>query len=225
MNGYLHGTNFNVLACDYACVSQRGYISAVVLLDDVATAVVKSITNMVAGGMDQTKLILSGMSLGSQLSGYIGRKLSFKPAKIIAGDPAGPLFNFVSPSISASDAECVICIHCDQGFYGNAQACNHTDFYPNGGVRLQPGCSVSSAEPSCSHGRCEEYMAEAARHSNDFIGVKCNSWDGFKAGKCDNNVTVPMGLTTPCSATGKFYLQTNSASPYGKGSAGIVYHS
>ncbi|XP_078046327.1 lipase member H-like [Augochlora pura] len=227
VQGYLAGSNFNVIAVDYRHVTYKDYISAVILAENVANIIVRGINDMVAAGMDQTKLIASGFSLGAQVCGFIGRKLSFNLPEIIAADPAGPMFNFVEKSVSASDALCVKCIHTDMFLYGNGNPCGHLDFYPNAGVREQPGCALFSFKDlanSCSHGRSEQYMAEAARYPDAFPSVKCNSWNSFEDGKCDRNVTIPMGYAAPCSAEGKFYLQTNSAYPFAKGSAGTLYH-
>ncbi|XP_078046319.1 lipase member H-B-like [Augochlora pura] len=228
LNSYIVGTNYNVIGINYNYVTHSDYITAASLADNVAAVLVNGINKMVTAGLDKTKLILSGFSLGAQVSGLVGRNLPFVLPKLMAIDPAGPLFNILSPSITASDAACVICVHTDQGFFGTTHACNHIDFYPNGGDREQPGCLSLSLEytaGSCSHVRGEGFMTEAAMYPNAFIGVKCNSWNDFKAGKCDNNVTVPMGFNTPCSASGKFYLQTNSKSRFAKGQSGIVYQS
>ncbi|XP_076379738.1 lipase member H-B-like [Megalopta genalis] len=231
LNGLTAGTNFNIIAIDYRFISHLDYLTAVDNADGVATIIVHGITNMIAVGMDKTKLIASGLSLGAQICAFVGRKLlksSLVLPKIIAMDPAGPLFNFTSPSLSASDAACVICIHTDMGFYGTTQPVNYIDIYPNGGTREQPGCSPLYLEypgGSCSHIRSEVLMAEAANNPNTFIGVQCNSWVDFKAGNCNQTNKIPMGLFTPCSAAGKYYLQTNSASPFAKGSSGTVYQS
>ncbi|XP_033334495.2 lipase member H isoform X1 [Megalopta genalis] len=241
MQGYLVGTNYNVIAVDYRDITDLDYLEAVLLVDGVATVMVQTIYDMVAGGMNETKLILSGFSMGSQVCGFIGRKLSFQLSKIIAGDPAGSGFYVLEPSISASDALCVQCIHTDMGWYGHTGPCGHLDFYPNGGVRQQPGCpesfdcmilihgghtplcSFRELISACSHDRADKYMAEAARHSEAFPSVECNSWDDFIHGKCDRNVTIPMGYAAPCSVTGKFYLQTNSRPPFSRGLNGTAY--
>ncbi|XP_076379637.1 lipase member H-A-like [Megalopta genalis] len=228
INGYKAGSNYNVIGVDYRYITHVDYLLAVLLVDGVATVVVRSINDMVAAGMDRTKLIVSGFSLGAQVSAFIGRKLPFVLPKIIGAEPAGPLFNITSPSLTASDAACVICIHTDMGFYGTTQPCNHIDFYPNGGKEQQPGCSLitfGALLNVCSHARVQKYMAEAARYPNAFMGIKCNSWDDFKAGNCNQTDKIPMGLFTPCSARGNYYLTTNSASPYGRGLAGTVYKS
>lgn len=58
-------------------------------------------------------------------------------------DPALPGFNsptLRSSHLSASDALFVDVIHTDGGNFGADYPTGHVDFYPNGGVRLQPGC-------------------------------------------------------------------------------------
>jgi len=55
-------------------------------------------------------------------------------------DPAGPLYNFLQPHLSLSDARFVDIIHTDYGFYGIARTTGTVDFFPNGGERIQPGC-------------------------------------------------------------------------------------
>lgn len=44
-----------------------------------------------------------------------------------------------SSHLSAGDAKFVDVIHSDGGFLGIPWALGHADFYPNGGVALQPG--------------------------------------------------------------------------------------
>ena len=63
---------------------------------------------------------------------------------IISGlDPAYPLFEDGSNNrhLRASDARFVDIIHTDGGILGNPHAMGHADFYPNGGIPLQPGCA------------------------------------------------------------------------------------
>jgi len=55
-------------------------------------------------------------------------------------DPAGPLYNFLYPTLMSSDARFVDIVHTDYGFYGIAKITGTVDFFPNGGERIQPGC-------------------------------------------------------------------------------------
>lgn len=58
-------------------------------------------------------------------------------------DPAFPLYVFSSPStrLSATDAKFVDVIHTDGGVLGFPWPLGHADFFPNGGIPLQPGCA------------------------------------------------------------------------------------
>lgn len=62
---------------------------------------------------------------------------------LIGLDPAFPLYNSGSPStrLSSADAKFVDVIHTDGGVLGHPWPLGHADFYPNGGVPLQPGCA------------------------------------------------------------------------------------
>lgn len=64
-------------------------------------------------------------------------------SKIVGLDPAFPLYNYGGSStrLSAADATFVDVIHTDGGVLGHPWPLGHADFYPNGGVPLQPGCA------------------------------------------------------------------------------------
>lgn len=224
----VQGTNHNILIADYRLVTYTAYPTAVLLAQAVAEVLIKAIEDMVAAGMNKTLLIITGFSMGGQIAGEIGRNLSFTLPELIALDPAGPLYNnTLLPSVSASDAACVKCIHTDGGHYGTEVVCGHQDYYPNNGVRYAPGCPINSlSDPmqACSHIRAQYFGGESSRYPNSFPSIECNSWEEFKAGNCNSNNIIPMGLGAPCSATGKFYLQTNHQSPFGLGQAGLTYN-
>lgn len=63
----------------------------------------------------------------------------------------------------------------------------HTDFYPNGGVKM-PGCGI---DIRCSHNRSYLYMADSIDHK------------GYMADKCDNVGEISNGT---CSNTGKLHM-------------------
>lgn len=58
-------------------------------------------------------------------------------------DPAFPLFEPGSKSerLNAGDADFVDVIHTDGGIFGYPWPLGHADFFPNGGIPLQPGCT------------------------------------------------------------------------------------
>lgn len=63
--------------------------------------------------------------------------------RITGLDPAGVLFSPNSTVfLTKEDAEFVDVIHTDAGVYGTSEALASVDFYPNGGDRVQSGCSA-----------------------------------------------------------------------------------
>lgn len=71
--------------------------------------------------------------------------------RITGLDPAGPAFFFPlktqSGHLRSTDARQVDIIHTDAGFYGQPCATGTADFWPNGGIELQPGCPLPFAPP------------------------------------------------------------------------------
>ncbi|XP_071872355.1 pancreatic lipase-related protein 3-like isoform X2 [Bombus fervidus] len=131
-------------------------------------------------------------------------------------DPAGPLFYILNQRLTSEDADFVDIIHTDAGFYGITLHSGHVDFYPNGGHRPQPGCTLIniplSAADFCSHQRSYLFYSESVRNHRAFIG------------KCQENCTsdlVPMGFITPRNTRGVYSLTTNAESPFGKGTKGV----
>jgi Lipase len=68
-----------------------------------------------------------------------GQQLS----RISGLDPALPLFDIDEPDnrLSTSDAVLVDIVHTCGGWLGFEKPLGHIDFFPNGGVFVQPGCS------------------------------------------------------------------------------------
>lgn len=93
---------------------------------------------------------LVGHSLGAHVTGYVGRYVQslsnhrYTLPRISGLDPAGPLWydNGTNVPISNSDAHFVDIIHTDAGMDGAPRSTGTIDFWPNGGVRSQPGCPV-----------------------------------------------------------------------------------
>ena len=57
-------------------------------------------------------------------------------------DPAFPLFYPSACHIRSTDAEAVVILHTDGGFYGVAINTGTVDFYANKGISVQPGCPI-----------------------------------------------------------------------------------
>lgn len=55
--------------------------------------------------------------------------------------------------LAAGDADYVDVIHTDAGVFGHPKAMGDADFYPNGGLPLQPGCRADQLV------KIEGYMA------------------------------------------------------------------
>ncbi|EFA06789.1 Vitellogenin-2-like Protein [Tribolium castaneum] len=177
-------------------------------------------------------ILLVGHSLGGQVSGFVGKKVQEltgnKLPRIIALDPAGPLF-ISRPDeerLNKNDAEVVHVIHTDGGTFGFKSSCGTIDFFPNGGSS-QPGCTridlldiKSVAEPiTCDHHRSWQFFIEAVLNPNEFLATRCESYTKFKTGLCEKD-EVPMGdLET--KKTGDFYLETNKEKPFAKRRRGL----
>lgn len=76
---------------------------------------------------------------------------------------------------------------------------------------LQPGCWTIM----CAHSRSYEYFAESVNNGKHFIAAQCNSLSSLRNGRCTKRF-VEMGLNTPHTVRGNFYLETNSKPPYGR---------
>lgn len=126
--------------------------------------------------------------------------VSGKIGKIVGLDPAGPLFNYndADTRLSSTDAEYVETIHTNAGTLGMSQPLGHASFYPNGGSK-QPGCGWDLVG-ACAHGRSYMYYTESIHHSEQYLGVKCESLFDMQRGRChvDNETdTVVMGGENP----------------------------
>ncbi|XP_076292178.1 pancreatic triacylglycerol lipase-like [Lasioglossum baleicum] len=79
----------------------------------------------------------------------------------------------------------------------------------------------NSGRVNCDHHRSWRFYAESVCNPNGFMGIQCTDSSQFDLGECNRVNVVPMGIATPSSARGKFYLHTNSQSPFAKGLQGI----
>lgn len=143
--------------------------------------------------------------------------------------------------IQRGDAHFVDIIHTNAGVLGIKESRGDVDFYPNGYIyqifhfhliilhwaktkfinnislhrqySLQPGCWTIM----CAHSRAYEYFAETVfeNNGNNFIGTQCNSLSSLRDGKCTSR-RIPMGIDTPATARGNYYLETNKKSPFGR---------
>ncbi|XP_050451498.1 phospholipase A1 member A-like [Cataglyphis hispanica] len=219
VQAYLKRNDHNIIAVDYGKLVSHSYLKAVRNVPNVAAALTVTLNNMIASGFNSEKLHIVSHSLGSQIAGYIGRSVSFQIPRITGLDPAGPFFNLLEPRLTFSDARFVDIIHTDVKFYGIAKITGTVDFFPNGGLRVQPGCplnaTINTKQDFCSHHRSWRFYAESLTDESAFQGVECPSLYYFYSGKCNNNTRVIMGYGTPSNAQGSIYLMTADQSPFG----------
>lgn len=93
--------------------------------------------------------------MGVHVAGYCGRCLQaisnqrYILPRITGLDPAnrGWYNNGSYVPISKSDGVFVDIIHTDSGQGGAPRSTGTIDFWPNGGVRIQPGCPIIPTNP------------------------------------------------------------------------------
>lgn len=185
--------------------------------------------------LEKTELI--GLSLGAHVMGFAGKNIQKisgnKVWRIVGLDTSGPLFEYedANNSLAKTDAKSVIAIHTDGGVNGLIRTTGSIDFYPNGGIALQPGCEHIQVPEGvtfndlfnsgyytilCSHGRSIMYFTESV-NSDLFIATECPKYSFYLLNMCSSNRKVIMGESTPENAEGVFYLKTGSSSPYALG--------
>ncbi|KFD55146.1 hypothetical protein M513_04064 [Trichuris suis] len=175
----------------------------------MVAALVTDVLNSTSYTMKDITLV--GFSLGCHVCGFAGKKLREpKLSRIVALDPAGPLFSGHGPKVrlAPTDADFVQCIHTDgkgfmNGGLGTMQPMGHVDFYANGG-KVQLGCPRNVKEViidlwslnsstfetlTCSHARAPMLYIETIKTIKDdnpcgFSAVQCKSTEEWEMGKC-----------------------------------------
>ncbi|XP_015591576.1 pancreatic triacylglycerol lipase [Cephus cinctus] len=221
-HNYLTVGNYNVIGVDWFAGSAKGYLTSVVITRKVGEYIADFLRFLgLNTHLNLDNVHLLGHSLGSHVAGFAGAFLEGRIGRITGLDPAGPTFEIPflkdpKDRLDFTDAKFVDIIHTCGGTAGFLQPIGHIDFYPNGGVFRQPGCSVLLPQ-YCSHARAYEFFAESIICPANFVSVKCNSWMDYKMGRCPRGQVTLLGEKVNKDARGKFYLETNAASPFGKG--------
>lgn len=217
VKAYLPKFNYNVIGVNWAGAEDLLYIVARYRVEDVGKMVAQFVDRIVAeNGLNVSSIHLIGHSLGAHIVGVAGRNVkSGRISKITGLDPALPLFfKGGKDTLSKQDADFVEVVHSCMGIVGMISDIGHIDFYPNGGLPFQPGCSVDLV---CSHGRSFEYYAESIVKPTAFLGTYCESLLAYELGQCDNNIKLYMNGNISTSERGSYYMKTRSSSPYGLG--------
>ncbi|XP_074116213.1 pancreatic triacylglycerol lipase-like [Cotesia typhae] len=217
VDAYMTRGDHIVMALDWSLIAKESYLGVVASVEAVGTYFARAISNMSCADHSITRRIhIVAHSMGSHVAGAAGRKINPLLPRITGLDPAGPLFNLLRNPLSSSDAEFVDIIHTDAGLYGKTLGSGHVDFWPNRGIRTQPGCPKSAAiyseDDFCSHHRSWIFYAESLLSEKAFLAVRCSS--NGKPSSTDLQI-IPMGYATPREARGNYCLITSAQKPYG----------
>ncbi|KAG5879924.1 hypothetical protein JTB14_014396, partial [Gonioctena quinquepunctata] len=216
--------NYSVVEVDWREPADELYHVAALNTIDVAGYIGDIILDLTEiYGVNLNDLLIIGHSLGGQIAGFIGKYIKIETGKrlsrIIALDPAGPLFEDRPEYIRLNrfDAKVVQVVHTDINALGFEYSCGTIDFYANGG-HSQPGCKRINLrdirnvidQVTCNHYRASQYFVEAINNPKAMLAKRCT----IRSEMCEEDVQVNLGnLTT--TEKGNFFFETNDV-PYSK---------
>ncbi|XP_076633965.1 lipase member H [Colletes latitarsis] len=214
IKAYLEKGDVNVILVDWGEIAiDLNYVYVASQVPVIGKAVAESLEKL-AELIDLNTLHVIGHSLGAHIAGHIGRFVNVTLDRITGLDPALPLFYPSTCHIRSSDAEAVVILHTDGGFYGTPIDSGTVDFYANKGISPQPGCPIIIGGELCSHQRSTKIYAESLNNPKSFPTHKC--FDKIIEARKDEP-KVYFGDSTPKNIYGAYCFNTHAQSPYGKG--------
>ncbi|XP_055585780.1 pancreatic lipase-related protein 2-like [Uranotaenia lowii] len=215
---------YNMIVVDWRAgsgfnMSFPSYLQSRKRVGSVGRATSRLIDTLVqASNVSLSSISLIGYSLGAHVAGNVGKAQQGRISTIIGLDPAGPLFfDWDSDRLSSRDAQYVEVLH--TSLAGYSHPIGTADFYANGGIFIQPGCS----DIWCAHDRAPEYFAESLTSQVGFMARKCrrltiNIFDVTCTP--DGQLRAKMGgepANTGSDVMGSYRFETNSVAPFAQG--------
>ncbi|KAK7590572.1 hypothetical protein V9T40_002185 [Parthenolecanium corni] len=201
-DAYLEKYDFNLITVDWSNPANNNIYE----ISASETEGVGKIVARLLNDLEKRSLVtwenvnLLGHSLGGHVMGVAGANTKGKVGRLIGLDVAGPIFDDIrrpdARAFDSTDGAFVEAIHTAAGLFGLGSnlSLGHSDFFPNGGIHPQPGCS--DIDIICSHARSYEFFAESIRNPNAFVGKLCENWIKFDNGDCNDNASALMGDPT-----------------------------
>jgi len=218
---YLLREDVNVFAIDWRSVQNPNLTDANNIIFETGLHTAAFIDSLIDYGTPRSAFHLIGHSAGCHLAGATSSAVSSGKLPRITGlDPARSDYKLTMnedySGLSKNDADFVEVVHTNGGTNHSTIAIfdpiGHVDFYANGGQH-QPGCQNGH----CDHLRTPPLFAESINSQLGFWALRCDTFEDFQEGLCDNNERVAMGDPTPSSARGVFHFTTNGESPFAQG--------
>ncbi|XP_033322650.2 phospholipase A1 [Megalopta genalis] len=206
---YLDKGGVNVIVVDWGEIALNiNYLYVSSQVPYIGKAIAESMEKL-ADVIDLNTLHVIGHSLGAHIASHISKFMNVTLNRLTGLDPAFPLFYPSACHIKKTDAETVVILHTDAGFYGTPIDTGTVDFYANKGVSPQPGCPIIIGGEICSHQRSTKIFAESVTNPEAFPSRRCIA--RFKDGE-----RVYFNDSTPKNLHGAYCFNTNKQSPFGQ---------